>query len=99
MIVGVVFKGNFDSKVYYYHSGAFSPKPLDKVLVPCGKFGHVEVATVVSVLSHLVRDNYDVPKYLKDIIGIADYEQIKMQMEKNLTEVRQTYEKLLEKVR
>lgn len=109
MVVGVVFKSNFASKVYYYHPGDFDITVMDKVLVPVGDNGHIEVATVVSVMLEYVTDiahAIRVNSPLKTVIAPADRNVLLRQMDAELDEnrrqqeeIKTKYNKLLEKVR
>ena len=111
MIVGVVFKNDLNSKVYFYYQGDFEVKPMDKVLVHVGDYGHIEVATVVIVATARAGGVKEMvyngcPSYtLKTIIAPADYDALLKQMNAEFEETRckqkeiiAKYEKLLEKV-
>lgn len=73
MVVAVVFKGDFGSKKYNYRC-EFNILPGDKVLVPVGNYGHVEVAHVVATWLDEVDGCYgSIPSFdLKSIIAPAD---------------------------
>ena len=110
MVVGVVFNGDINSKVYFYYQGDFEVKPMHKVLVHVGCHGHIEVATVVivAVMAEGVREMVDQScpsNHLKTIIAPADTDFLLKQMNAELEETRRKqeeitskYKKLLEKV-
>lgn len=100
MVVSVVFKDNLAGKTYSYLADDFEVKPMDKVLVPVGNYGHVEVATVVAVWVNEVDHVFgSVPSFdLKRVIAPADLFKILVMEAKEMDEVRQKYDKLISKI-
>lgn len=100
MVVAVVFKGDLTSKKYNYRCNDFKVRPMDKVLVPVGNYGHVEVATIVAVWLEEVDGQYgSIPSFdLKSVIAPADAVFLRKQMEIELENVQENYLKLLSKL-
>lgn len=98
MVVSVVFNGKLDSKEYHYQMDNNNVKLWDKVLVPVGEYGHIETATVVAMWLHEVYYKYNPARYLKHVIAIADRRVLVEQMEKEIEQIEEKYEKLLSKL-
>ena len=99
MVASVVFKGNLDSKTYNYLVEGFKVAPMDRVLVPVGNYGHVEVATVVAVWCDEVNTRYSgCDIQLKKIIALADREVLLDQMRDEIHGIEQKYTKLFSKL-
>ena len=100
MVVAVVFKGNLDGKKYNYRVNGFPVNVLDRVLVPVGNYGHIEVATVVATwLDEIDHEYGSIPLFdLKSVIAPADPVFLRKQMEIELENVQEKYLKLLSKI-
>jgi hypothetical protein len=100
MVAHVVFKDNLEGRAYAYLVNDFKVSPMDKVLVPVGDHGHIEVATVVAVWANEVDYRYgDFPACrMKNIISPADRDELLKRMDAELRPIEEKYGRLLSKL-
>lgn len=94
MIVSVVFDS---TKTYDYRATDYTLKMGDKVVVPVGNYGHLEIGRIVGMVGELYYDGGVAMCEMKHIIEKADRETILKMREEAVKQVERC-DKLLSKL-